>query len=199
MWSPKALRGAKVAFEGKVVVSPSGANSRRWRLEAPLTYQAREDRFVIPEGFVTDFASVPRFVAWLIPRYGRWTPAAILHDYLWEEARQGRFNKADADGIFNRALRELGVPFLRRWIMWAAVRWASGPSSWFQKGVFHFIKMVLVAAPAIVFVAVPAVVVFVFLALGMLLEFCAYLPLRFLRRDETKSINRPNPSDLTRT
>jgi hypothetical protein len=71
----------------------------------------------------TDFASVPRAFVWFIPRYGRYTKAAILHDYLCSVAvPAGRIGRIDADGIFRQAMRELGVPFLRRWIMWAAVR-----------------------------------------------------------------------------
>jgi Protein of unknown function (DUF1353) len=34
----------------------------------------------------------------------------------------GRISRIDADGIFRQSMRELGVPFLRRWIMWAAGR-----------------------------------------------------------------------------
>lgn len=42
--------------------------------------------------------------------------AAIVHDLLWREyARTGRISYHDADGMFRRAMRELDVPFLRRW------------------------------------------------------------------------------------
>lgn len=191
--------GQKVGFETRVIVSPSPDNSRQWVLVEPLEYQADHDHFMVPKGFVTDFASVPRVVAWLIPRYGRWTPAAILHDYLWSEARAGRFNKPDADGIFNQALRELGVPFLRRWLMWTAVRWAGGPKTWLAKGPSQFARMIATALPGLVFVVVPAVVVFVFLLLGMILEYLVYLPLRYLHRDTSKSVNTPELSDLATT
>ena len=35
--------------------------------------------------FATDLASVPRFLTWLIPRYGQYTRAAIIHDYLCQQ------------------------------------------------------------------------------------------------------------------
>ena len=31
----------------------------------------------------------------------------------------------DADGIFRRSMRELGVPVVRRWMMWTGVRWGA--------------------------------------------------------------------------
>jgi hypothetical protein len=78
---------------------------------------------------------VPGLFTWLVPRYGRFTKAAILHDFLCDEAKEGRFIRSQADGIFRRVMRELGVGFIRRWVMWAAVRLGSGwgvfqPSLW---------------------------------------------------------------------
>jgi hypothetical protein len=76
-------------------------------LEA-LNYQGERDLFKVPAGFVTDFASVPGLFTWLVPRYGRFTKAAILHDFLCDEAKEGRFIRSQADGIFRRVMRELG-------------------------------------------------------------------------------------------
>ena len=56
-----------------------------WKLTRSLEYQGRTDHFVVPAGMLTDFASVPRLFVWFLPRYGRYTKAAILHDYLWRE------------------------------------------------------------------------------------------------------------------
>lgn len=95
----------------------------RWELLADLSYQGSTDLFTVPAGFRSDFASVPQLFLWLIPRAGRYTKAAVLHDFLSEEADAGRFNRCDADGIFRRTMRELGVSALRRWLMWMAVRW----------------------------------------------------------------------------
>ncbi|CAN5747023.1 hypothetical protein BH24ACT4_BH24ACT4_17900 [soil metagenome] len=93
-----------------------------WELLEPLTYEGRHETFTIPAGSRTDLASVPAPFTWLVPTYGRYTKSAILHDFLW---RTGAVPRADADGIFRRSMRELGVPILRRWLMWAAVRAAS--------------------------------------------------------------------------
>lgn len=130
----------------------------------PLEYSGNTDRFTVPEGFRTDFASVPRAFVWLMPRYGTYTPAAILHDHLVAERLVSR---RDADGLFRRAMRELGVSLPRRWGMWAAVRSASlmsgaTPGEWAQ--------FLLVAVLWVPFVAVPAVVVQVWLFAFWLIE-----------------------------
>ena len=97
-----------------------------WALVDALVYRGRRDRFVVPAGFRTDFATVPRPVTWLVPRFGAYTLAAILHDWLITEGlRTGLVTSRDADGIFRRVMRESGVPVLRRWLMWTGVRWGA--------------------------------------------------------------------------
>lgn len=104
----------------RVVVARHGDNE--WRLVEPLIYQGKDDVFRVEAGYVTDFASVPRLAVWLIPRFGRYTPAAIVHDFLCDTLP---VPPVDVDGIFRRIMRELGVPPVRRWLMWAGVRWGA--------------------------------------------------------------------------
>ncbi|MEV0436426.1 DUF1353 domain-containing protein [Nocardia sp. NPDC050413] len=130
-----------------------GIDAKFWRLTQPLTYRGAVETFTVPAGFRTDFASVPRALVWLIPRYGAYTRAAILHDYL---CRTGEVGPADADGLFRRSLREAGVSVPRRWMMWAAVRFGSrlrGATAGDVLGWF------LIAVPSVLFLAVPVVVV----------------------------------------
>ncbi len=121
-----------------------------WRTGLRLVYVGKHEVFVVPAGFRTDLASVPRVFTWLIPRYGIYTLAAILHDYLCRKrlgclvcrvalvpgepipvehhghkVRPGLVapvSLRDADGIFRRVMQELGTSHPRRWMMWAAVR-----------------------------------------------------------------------------
>jgi len=156
-----------VTFDGDVVVRVVGDSD--FALVEPLTYRGNRDTFVVPAGFVTDFASVPRLVTWLLPRYGAYTRAAILHDHLWE---RDDVTKADADGLFRRAMRELGVSAPRRWMMWAAVRTASGMRGAAAR---DWIAYLLVAPLSLAFVAVPAIVVQTWLLLFWLVELLFWL------------------------
>lgn len=107
-----------------------------WRGE----YGGTDVQVEAKEGFETDLASVPRFMVWLIPRYGQYTRAAIIHDYLCQRgagpvdperpypAPYGPLNlrdRSDADAVFRRIMRLVGVPRARRWLMWSAVTWAT--------------------------------------------------------------------------
>ena len=80
----------------------------------------------------TDLASVPRFMRWFENPYGAHTLAAILHDELIKAAPNSGALKSDtlADRFFREMLWAAGVPWLKRWLMWAAValrtRWAAG-------------------------------------------------------------------------
>ena len=127
-----------------------------WRLEEELVYLGRDDTFTVPAGFPTDLATVPDALTWLAPRYGVYSRAAVLHDWLCVEAAAGRFQRRHADGIFRRTMRELGVSLPRRWMMWAAVRAASRLSDATPGEVARWL---LVAALAVPFAALPTVLV----------------------------------------
>ncbi len=93
-----------------------------WRLMHPLIYHGARDRFVVPVGFRTDFASVPHTLTWLVSRTGKHNRAAVLHDYLTRNPQL--VSRKDADGIFLRVLRELGVAPVRRRLLYWGVRLA---------------------------------------------------------------------------
>ena len=108
------------------VLTVRRATDDTWSVVEPLTYRGSRDVFVVPAGFRTDFASVPRVVVWLFPRFGRYTLAAVLHDWLVTVGiPTGAVSSRDADGLFRRVMAELGVPPLRRWLMWCGVRWGA--------------------------------------------------------------------------
>lgn len=90
----------------------------------------------VPEGFVTDLASVPR-VAWsILPPEGKYDEAAVIHDYIYSLSGQlpgVTFSRSDVDRILMLGMQSCGVSWLTRNTMWAAVR-AFGGSHW---GVHH--------------------------------------------------------------
>lgn len=177
-------------------------DERDWRLEEQVVYAGRDETFTVPVGTLTDFASVPRVFAWLVPSYGLFTAAAVLHDHLTRvEVPAGRIDPVDADGIFRRAMRELGVPFLLRWFMWAAVRIGALRSADLRPGwVRELPRVALVTVLALPVVAVPAVTITVGMGVFAVLEFAVYgllLAGRALRMDGRREIVRPRPGMWT--
>jgi hypothetical protein len=169
-----------MGFDDPTVVDVEQVSDKDWKLLAPIGYTGKTKRFDVPIDSPTDFASVPRMFVWLLPRYGRYTKAAILHDYLWRIAvPAGELSLRDADGIFRRAMRELGVPFLRRWIMWAAVRIGAlkkgGPTGDWLKELPRVLLVALVVVPVVL---PPASVVLVALVAFKILELLVWVPLK---------------------
>lgn len=82
---------------------------------------------VVPVGFESDGASVPR-IMWPIigpPMRGRYLTAAIVHDYLCNKSKAANCYtlRAIADVTFLYLLKQSGVGFVKRSAMYLAVRW----------------------------------------------------------------------------
>ena len=168
-----------------------------WELLNTFEYQGTRERCVVTAGEHTDFASVPRVFVWFIPSYGLYTKAAILHDVLCRLADEGRFSRRDADGIFQQAMRILGVAFLRRWVMWVAVRWGAvvtpnGRRDWW-KDAWLVIPISLLLAPLLL---PPAALILTVLLVWYVLEFIAWVPLTLSKRYKT---SRAQPSKRVNT
>jgi len=120
MTLPAPERSARPRTWYRAAVQVEQIDARNWRLLAPLAYVDRyQRRWVIPEGFVTDFASVPKPLTGLIPRSGRHNAAAVLHDWLYVTRPLPR---KEADRLFLEAMADSGVTIPHRGLMWAAVR-----------------------------------------------------------------------------
>ena len=111
-------------FSGQLIVRPL-ADGDSWVLMDDLVYKTNDDRSIaVPLGFITDFASVPKFLWWWTAPWGRHGFAGIIHDWLYYIQDSSR---ADADALFREVMGKLGVRSTRAWLMWVAVR---GPG-WF--------------------------------------------------------------------
>jgi hypothetical protein len=75
--------------------------------------------YKVPAGFKTDFASVPRIFWSIIPPYGRYGKAAVLHDYFY---RTDSIPKDKADLEFKNAMIILNVPKWKVFTLYNAVR-----------------------------------------------------------------------------
>jgi len=73
----------------------------------------------VPEGFMTDLASIPPVARWMIPKLGKHAQAAVLHDYLYNKKL---FDRKKCDVIFLEAMKVLRVSLWKRRTMFRAVR-----------------------------------------------------------------------------
>lgn len=89
----------------------------------------------VPEGFVTDLASIPRPLWLWTPPFGTHALAAVLHDFLYTThtvktpVGRRKIERSEADDIFLEAMYVLGVRRSRALTMWAGVR-VGGMFAW---------------------------------------------------------------------
>ncbi len=92
-----------------------------WTLIGELVYESTLKGIITaPEGFVTDYASTPRIIWWLMPKAGeKYDAAAVIHDYLY---RHNTYPQIECDQVFREAMLASGVRSLRAATMYRALR-----------------------------------------------------------------------------
>jgi hypothetical protein len=94
-----------------------------WELISPLIFYSAEltRSVVVPTGFVTDFASVPRwpFIYWFTG--GTAEAPAVLHDYFYRTNTED-ITREGADSLLAEAMAAVGYWKVRTWLVWAGVR-----------------------------------------------------------------------------
>lgn len=92
----------------------------KWELVDALVYQSEIiGRVVVPVGFSTDFASVPRIpLAYMLFGDVVHEPA-VIHDYLYATHKVSR---SIADRVMVEAMTASNINVCRRWLMWVGVR-----------------------------------------------------------------------------
>lgn len=132
----------------RVELELTGDRRARFALRRRIAYHDRIRGTILvprdPETFRTDLTSVPWLFTWLVPRTGAFLPAALVHDGLYSPPDRPDYvvsgpwvDRVEADRVLRDALRDLGTPVLRRWLMWSAVtvatmvrgrdtRWSTG-------------------------------------------------------------------------
>ena len=110
-------REAQFESELKVTKLRTG----EWNLIEPLCYYSAivDSTLCVPAGFITDFASVPRIPLAFLVTGDTAHEAAVVHDWLYVS---GIYDRATADAIFREAMKAMGEPAIKNWLMWAGVR-----------------------------------------------------------------------------
>jgi hypothetical protein len=97
----------------------------KWRLTGELAYTHYDyGTIVVPTGTVTDFDSIPRlpFAHWLLKNST--VTGAVVHDYLYSTGciNDDPITRAQADKVFLDAMKDEGVGWWRRRMIWTGVR-----------------------------------------------------------------------------
>jgi len=85
-------------------------DGKRWIIRSDFGYdvggEGSGETINVPVGFKTDFASVPRFLWGIIPRWGKYGNAAVVHDFCyWQQY----YTRKRADEIFLEGMTVLDV------------------------------------------------------------------------------------------
>lgn len=123
------------SFTSELVVQ--SIDERKWKVMERFNYNIdtadSANAVEVPVGFITDFASIPRILWNILPPWGKYGKAAVIHDYMYTEHKHSVYDaegvesfvqieRKQADGIFLQAMEVLGVNKITRYAMYYAVR-----------------------------------------------------------------------------
>jgi len=119
------------SFTTPLTVTPL-QDGRSWELCEAFHYcvgdKDSDECIEVPKGFVTDFASIPRFF-WFLPDWATYNKSPIIHDrlYFCKEIMGNPITRKKADAVFLEAMlvdfRCHGkIGKVIAYIEWAAVR-----------------------------------------------------------------------------
>ena len=97
-------------FTEPLVVTPL-PDGKTWIILNEFAYEIGEEGsgnvINVPIGTYTDFASIPRTLWAVFPRWGKYGNAAVIHDWMyWDQSR----SRKEADDIFLEGMEVLEVP-----------------------------------------------------------------------------------------
>lgn len=104
-----------------------------WIVTHPITYLYAGHVVVVPFGFRTDFASIPRILWNILPPTGAYGKAAVLHDFMYQTGKwmiDGvPCTRGDADSVLRAGMADCDVASWERWTIYSGIR-ASGWKVW---------------------------------------------------------------------
>lgn len=132
----------------RVDVLPDG----RWLLLERFRYSepALGSLIEVPQGYLTDAASLP---AWTLPFFGKrgpWDHAAVLHDWLYDQVIKGELERVQADACFKSAMHSLRVKAWQQWLIYLSVRLAGRIHIWWTQRKNKKLMKTLVLTAALV-------------------------------------------------
>ena len=84
-----------------------------------------DSEVIVPKGFKSDGASIPRVIWSWLPPFGKYLNAAIIHDYYYSlgEQKCAPIDYKLATKVFREAMKVCRVNLVRRNVMYKAVIW----------------------------------------------------------------------------
>ena len=107
-------------------------DDQHWLVGEEYRYATSIGVIVVPKGFKTDYASVPRVFRNIINSYGKHGRAAVIHDWLYSKECPINLTREEADKIFLEIMEEWQVAKWKRILMYKLVR--KFGASHFRKG-----------------------------------------------------------------
>jgi hypothetical protein len=107
------------------------------RMLSHFRYVSSRGTVIVPRGFLSDGASVPRLFWGIFSPFGNPFRAALIHDFLYSKDSDEIFpcDRLTADLIFKEAMYNLGIGWVKRETIYRAVRFGGGRS--FKKKFSH--------------------------------------------------------------
>jgi len=115
-----------------------GCDEVLFSVHKPVDYTVTIDHWsediTVPAGFITDGASIPTLLRWVIPQsQPTWAPA-LLHDYFYGSKGWNKISRKTCDKLFGIALAKQNIPFYRLAAMYRSVALFGG-YAWRKCGV----------------------------------------------------------------
>ena len=109
-------------FTEPLVVTPL-SDGKTWVTLSDFGYEVGSegsgDLINVQIGFYTDFASIPRLLWIVLPKWGKYGNAAVIHDWLyWEQPR----SRKESDDILLEGMGVLEVKTWKKYAIYWAVR-----------------------------------------------------------------------------
>lgn len=112
----------------RIYLSYETSDPENWIVEQDYQRKTSIGDVVVPKGFMTDLASTPHTVWLRFPRWGRWSGAALVHDWFYR-TRPAGVTRYRADRIMFDLMKQDGVRYGDANIIFKAVR-AFGDAAW---------------------------------------------------------------------
>lgn len=121
MFSQSLSMSYMFGTDGRIFTNRSGVPLYQLNRDLCYYYCINEVSFgiTVPEGFITDLASIPRLPFIYLILNGVADMPGVLHDYLYS---CGKYDRAECDKIFLDAMLSIGISKWKAYAIYTGVR-----------------------------------------------------------------------------